>query len=98
MCKKTNYHGTSNTQIDKCMRALIKYFKQSYWTVASCCGHGKYPITIIAKYRIYKNKRGLEKEWQYYEVLSDTELPRKRRFYKKDKQGYYYIPEVSKPN
>jgi len=51
MCKKTNYHGTSNTQIDKCMRPLIKFLvRDGCKTItASCCGHGKYPITVVFK-------------------------------------------------
>ena len=28
------------------------------------------------------------------EICSNKEIPRKRRFYVKDKNGYYYIPEV----
>jgi len=31
------------------------------------------------------------------EVLSGTYIPRTRNIYKRDKEGYYYIPEVSKP-
>lgn len=90
MCKKTNYHKTSNTQIDKFMRPLIEWLKnRAYLTVARCCGHGKYPMTIILKHK-----------WddghiQFVEILSDTTLPRKRNFYKKDSEDYYYIPEVS---
>lgn len=52
--------------------------------LASCCGHKKYPMTIVIdwmpKYRM--------------EICTDTPIPRKRKFYKKDKQSYYYIPEV----
>ena len=55
-----------------------------YKTLASCCGHGKYPMTIIVT-RGYGNPI----EW-----FSQIEIPRKRNFYKKDKQGYFYIPEV----
>jgi hypothetical protein len=29
-----------------------------------------------------------------FELLSKTYIPRKKRFYIKDKKGYYYIPEV----
>ena len=91
MCRKTMYYGTSNTKIDKCMRPLIKWLnKAGHKTVASCCGHGKYPITIVSKphYGVFN--------FTVYELLSHTKIPRIRRFYKKDKQGYYYIPEVVK--
>ena len=70
------------------MRPLIKWINyQGYESVASCCGHSKYKMTIVVKFvhggvPIYK------------ELLSDTILRGQRKFYKKDKQGHYYIPEV----
>ena len=89
MCQKTNYH-TSNTHIDKCMRPLIKYLQVNLFPLifkirACCCGHGKYPITVIVE---------AVKENKFYELFTRTPIPRKRKFYKKDKDGYYYIPEV----
>ena len=51
-------------------------------TLASCCGHGKYPMTIIVKGN------------PNFELMHDIEIKRKSRFYKKDKQGYFYVPEV----
>jgi len=89
MCKKTKYHGTSNTRIDKCMKPLIQWLKScDYDTVACCCGHDKYPMTVIVK----EMRTGIPKYW---ELFSDTHIPRNRKFYKKDKQGYYYIPEIN---
>lgn len=93
MCKKTNYHKTSNTQIDKCMRKLIGNLRQlfsyikkgEYKTIACCCGHGKYPMSIIVQLGV--------KDY-YVDIVSGKSIPRKRLFYKRDKQGYYYIPEV----
>ena len=83
MCKKTK--GLHN-RIDKCIKPLIKFLKEEEWNViASCCGHGKYPITIVIRNEL----NGCA-----YELLSDIQIPRTRNFYKKDKQGYYYIPEV----
>jgi len=102
MCKKTKYHKTSNTQIDKCMRPLIKYLKkEGRNTVACCCGHGRYPMTIVVgretsvvrTRRIPFNITEVITLW-FEEILSGKVIPRKRRFYLKDKQGYYYIPEV----
>lgn len=88
MCKKTNYHETSNTQIDKCIRALIGFLQQrDYETVASCCGHGKYPVTVIIK----QSHNGKP---VFLEAFTETIIPRTRRFYVKDKEGIYYIPEV----
>jgi hypothetical protein len=31
-----------------------------------------------------------------YEIVNDKIIDREKRFYKKDKKGFYYIPEVSK--
>ena len=31
---------------------------------------------------------------QIFDLISEVDIPRKKKFYKKDKQGYYYIPEV----
>ena len=85
MCKLNKKSGL--TRIDPCIKPLIKWLKEQayYETVSCCCGHGKYPMTIVVEY-----PEG------YVEVLSDTKIPRIKRFYKKDKQGYYYIPEVMK--
>jgi len=63
--------------------------KSDYATVASCCGHGKYPITVVVRWIENGNPT-------YYELFTNTKIPRTRRFYKKDKQGYYYIPECMK--
>ena len=81
MCKKTQFKYCPST-IDKCMRNIIKIIPGTF---ACCCGHGKYPMTIVC-------------DWAgtIFEIMSYTEIPRKRKFYKKDKQGYYYIPEVVK--
>lgn len=51
--------------------------------VACCCGHGKYPETVIVQ------NAELQKD-----LRSGVYIPRKVKFYKKDKQGYYFIPEV----
>ena len=87
MCKKTNYHKTSNTRIDKCMRNLINFIddhSNAIEVVACCCGHNKYPMTIIVK--------GIGNG--VFDLMSGVIISRTINFYKKDKQGYYYIPEV----
>jgi len=87
MCKKVEY-STPNVRIDKCMRRLIKWLKMcGYVTKASCCGHNKYPMTIIVEIETGGRKH-------YTELLSNTLIPRKKRYYKRDEEGYYYIPEV----
>ena len=87
MCKKPK--GIHN-RIDKCMKNIIKIIPGTF---ACCCGHqkelgGKYPMTIVLK-----NIKG-----EFYEAFSGIIIPRKRNFYKKDKQGYYFIPEVLEKN
>jgi hypothetical protein len=87
MCEKTNYK-TPNVRIDKCMRDFIRNLDQgfngTYQIMACCCGHKKYPMTIVVK-----NRRG-----QIFDLISNVDIPRTRRFYKRDKEGFYYIPEV----
>lgn len=88
MCKKVNNKKTSNTRIDRCIQPLIKWLKNHHYiTRASCCGHNKYPLTVVVRLRAPKG-------FFYIELFSGIEIPRKRNFYKRDKEGYYYIPEV----
>ena len=47
MCKVDIKNG--DTRIDPCMRNLIKYLKNKYKPILSCCGHGKYNPTVIVK-------------------------------------------------
>lgn len=70
------------------MRNAIFVLKKRLYvnTVACCCGHGKYPMSIVIR-----DNLGV------YELFSGKEIPRKKKFYKRDGDGYYYIPEVSKP-
>ena len=87
LCKKTNYK-IPNPRIDKCMKYLIEAINNGNMkTVACCCGHNKYPMTILVKNKYIKNSPVIE-------LRSGKIIPRKRKFYKRDKQGYYYIPEV----
>ena len=90
MCKKRNskiligWNGKP-FKVDECLQHLIVVLnKPNYRTLGCCCGHGKYPMTIIVKLA----------DDRIMEIMSMTEIPRKKRFYLKDKQGYYYIPEV----
>jgi len=89
MCKKIKGCGR---KIDDCMKSFIDTLdsmsSDSYIRpVACCCGHGKYPMTIVVKNSI------IDCCW---DLISGTMIPRKKKFYKKDKQGYYYIPECVK--
>lgn len=83
MCNKTQFKYCPS-EIDECMKNLIDFLKlNDVITLGCCCGHGKYPMTIIC-------------DWggTMFEIISYTEIPRKKKFYKKDEEGYYYIPEV----
>ncbi len=86
MCKKTNYK-IPNPRIDKCMNIFIYnlkiLMKDNFKIVACCCGHNKYKMSIIIK----RNN-------EIYDLVSGETILRTRNFYKRDKQGYYYIPEV----
>jgi len=90
MCKLDKKSG--DTRIDPCMKNLIKNLNNlldsQFKTVACCCGHGKYPMSIV----IVAKKLNIP-----LEVVSGKNIPRKKKFYKKDKQGYYYIPECVNP-
>lgn len=73
---------------DACVRYLLEtMYRNGIKTVASCCGHGIYPLTIACKSNTGTGK--------YYEVVSGIEIKRTRNFYKLDEQGFYYIPEVT---
>lgn len=71
-------------RIDPCMKNLIDFLQlNDIKTLSCCCGHGKYPMTIVVKWGDGA-----------FEIVSYKNIYRKSRFYKKDKQGIYYIPEV----
>jgi len=89
-------------RIDPCLKEIIKWLNQKHKTVSSCCGHGKYPPSIIVKEYGKINGR---RQVYFKEIFSGNILRIKKdsldkdpkKFYKRDKQGYYFIPEVSKP-
>jgi hypothetical protein len=74
--------------IDPCLRSELEVMERAGFRVlASCCGHGRYPKTIVIRWRFGK----------VLEMEHGRIIPRKRRFYRKDSDGFYYIPEVSQP-
>ena len=87
MCNKLSY---CNPRIDKCLVPTINFLNNSdhLKTLCSCCGHGVYNPTIVVK----------DKKDNIFEVYSGITLtPKKRnRYYKRDNDGYYYIPETIK--
>lgn len=73
-------------KVDKCLSGLLCFINGNtpFKTLGSCCGHGKYPISIVCKSPFGFN----------IDICSGKIIPRKRKFYRMDKEGYYYIPEV----
>ncbi len=84
MCEKLSY---CNPRIDNCLILLVNDLNNpNLKTLASCCGHGKYDTTIVVKDK-------MNNIFEFYSGVSL--LPKKRnRYYKKDKNGFYYIPEI----
>lgn len=78
-------------RVDKCIRHLPRVLSVAgFHVVACCCGHGRYPLTVVCKVLKPNCKSN-----GYYDLISGKDIPRKTRFYKRDKDGYFYIPEVS---
>jgi len=95
LCKLDKKNGLK--RIDPCIKELIENIQNNLCEeecaiVACCCGHKKYPMTVIVREEIYIN--GTHTGFTIRDWCSNIIIPRIRRFYKKDKQGYYYIPEV----
>lgn len=88
MCTKLPYN---NPRIDECIRKECKKINDNgkLRTLSSCCGHKRYPKTIVVMQRDTK---------QVYELFSGVYLGRGRRkgnrYYKRDPIGHYFIPEV----
>ena len=75
----------SNKKIDPCMRGLIDFVENwgPHKPLASCCGHGRYPPTLVVL-----------QYGRVWELFSRKIINRAKRFYVKDKDGFYYIPET----
>jgi hypothetical protein len=84
MCK---WVKSGANRIDPCMRDKITLLScMRITTLACCCGHEKYPETII-----------VDSPTGPHELNTGIKIPRKRRFYLKDNEGHYYIPETCNP-
>jgi len=85
MCK---WCKSGANRIDPCMRETVKELGwKGYKVLACCCGHGKYKPSIVVTDH-YNSA--------IWELISWLIIPRKKRFYKKDSEGVYFIPEVAK--
>jgi hypothetical protein len=75
-------------RVDPCIREHIAQMnKNGFETLACCCGHGIYPRTVVVK--VPSGKIAV-----FYDPNTLVYIPRTRNFYKKDENGFYYIPEV----
>jgi len=82
MCEWSEW---GDTRIDPCLRNLIFMLEElGIKTLACCCGHGKYNLSIVIK----------DTDGKPLEIVTNKTIPRKVRFYKRDKDGYYFIPET----
>lgn len=80
MCKK----GDPRKK-DLCLLPILHFLKmQGIKVVASCCGHKKYPPSIVIEDEIGRK----------HEIFSGFEINRKSRFYKRDKKGQFVMPET----
>ena len=85
--------GPHGRYIDKCMVDVVRGLRrQGIETLGCCCGHGVYPRTIVIEYV----DSGLTIEYYSMKSLTDQQgKSRTRNFYKMDKNGLYFIPEIS---
>lgn len=88
MCKWSKW---GDTRIDPCMREIVKFLKEKHTIVACCCGHSRYPMTIVVKEGVTD---GLKRTILFTEIFSGIVFEPRKKIYKRDEQGYYYIPEV----
>ncbi len=87
MCKKKQFKYCPS-EIDECMRNVVEFIDEHtnvLDVVACCCGHGKYNMTILMRDPL---------NGKVFDLVSGVTIPRTRNFYRKDKKGYYYIPET----
>ena len=94
MCKKRNsekcyldrrHNKTKCIRVDPGLVHILEMlYRNGILTCGSCSGHGIYSMTIVLEY--YNG--------EHVELFSNIKIPRKKRFYKKNKEGFYFIPEV----
>ena len=75
---------TKAFRCDPCMGILLQNINRHIETIAHCCGHGKYAMTIICR----------DKDGKAFDLCSNIWMQRKILFYKRDAAGIFYIPEV----
>jgi len=91
MCKRNSRQvmiGKRIIRVDSCLSVLVRLLNDNpdAKTLASCCGHGKYHPSIVVRIKGFDFP---------IELFSGVVMwRRKKRFYVKDKEGFYYIPET----
>ena len=103
MCNKRNTakiiwrygEDKGEVRVDECIHNLINFINREtkFLTFGCCCGHGRYPLTIVACH-IKKDIDEKGMVTRFRELISNKIILRSRKIYKKDKEGYYYIPET----
>jgi len=80
--------SNAGRRIDPCMRGLIlnitHFFIKDITVVACCCGHKRYPMTVLVK----------DKYGNVWDIFSNQFIKRKKKYYRRDVYGYYYVPET----
>lgn len=86
MCQVDIKNG--DTRIDPCMRNIVMELnKRGINIVMCCCGHKKYSMTILVE--------NYFPDSCIVELFSGLKFPKsKKKFYKRDRLGRYFIPEV----
>jgi len=83
----SDFPDEKEVRLDSCIAHEVAVLNHSESpTLASCCGHGRYQKTIVVPVSDDENSA---MEW-FTKII----IPRKRRFYVRDAEGFYYIPEV----
>ena len=94
MCVKLPY---CSRKIDPCIQELVHRinttWKGIFETVSSCCGHGKYPTTVVVRNVL----SGYYFEW-FSKVRVVPKGKKKLMIYKKDgprKRDYYFLSALN---
>ncbi len=88
MCK---WVKSGANRIDPCMRPFIELLQLGgAKTLSCCCGHGRYSTTVVFEYEGQALAVAYRAKFPSVAVI----LHRKKRFYKRDSDGVYFIPEV----
>ena len=93
MCQKKSY---CSKVIDPCIHDEVKQINNDkfgrFKTLLSCCGHGKYPKSIVVRQKRSK----IVFEW-FSRIKLEAYYKNKKlrkRFYSQDSEGHYFLPEV----